>query len=683
MTRIQKKTIGALICGSLIWGASGLQAQYVKEYNPWPVKIGTETLALPFWGGINSPKPALVDFDHDGLYDLFIGEAHGKVSYLKNTGTARLPQWTPITERLGGVNTGSWFRLVDIDADGDLDLFCDSRTGFTSFYRNESVGDALDFTLVDSFFGAFRTGFNNTPDFADIDGDGDQDFFLGNQSGFLDLYRNHGSASEPSFVFETSAYDSVLAFPRGGLGRNSSDQAGQHGFSTISFGDLNSDNVIDLFYGDINNRNLYYFENFGTATNSDLTFQTENFLSFFTRGLNHVALADLDNDEDPDMLVGAANTDDIDNLIYLENVGSPSSPSLVIRTRNMIRNIDVGTASVPTLGDIDGDGDLDLFIGGQNGRLSLFENTGSVNSPRFELVSDFFDSIDVGAALAPELVDWDADGDLDLLTSAVANVEFRIVSVVKLWINIGSKTNFSLASSGVNLTASDGTVINVDSDAIPRTADMNGDGKFDLLVGEFDFNGRANILLYENIGSPQSPELQLVTRSLIRRDGFTFFRLPQVIDWDGDGRKDLLVGGLEIGMTLYRNLSASGQFPDSLTLIRQPALLPGSDDGARLSPSFVDIDGDDDLDMFLGEEDGGLGFYRNTGYNFTRGDFDGFPGVGETDVVYLINFLLFGGPPPQPAIQAADVNCSGSIDLVDIIALLMYVFASGEAPCAN
>ncbi|MFQ5607714.1 MAG: FG-GAP repeat domain-containing protein, partial [Candidatus Zixiibacteriota bacterium] len=194
--------------GFLALLSAGASAQYVKQYNPWPVISGTDTLDLPFWGGINSPKSDLVDFDGDGLFDLFIASAQEgaeRVSYLKNTGTAEKPAWTPVTERFGEINTGKWFRFADIDADGDLDLFCDSRTGFASFYRNESVGADLRFVLVKEVYGGFQTGFNNTPEFADIDGDGDLDFFFGNLAGGLDLYRNIGTPTTAVFILETSA----------------------------------------------------------------------------------------------------------------------------------------------------------------------------------------------------------------------------------------------------------------------------------------------------------------------------------------------------------------------------------------------------------------------------------------------------------------------------------------------
>jgi hypothetical protein len=76
--------------------------------------------------------------------------------------------------------------------------------------------------------------------------------------------------------------------------------------------------------------------------------------------------------------------------------------------------------SRPAFGDLDGDGDLDLLLGRKDGRLSYFENTGTALLPAFDSpVTDPFGLADVGDDAAPRLVDIDGDGDLDAFVGDV------------------------------------------------------------------------------------------------------------------------------------------------------------------------------------------------------------------------------------------------------------------------
>ena len=57
------------------WAADG----FTRRINPLPVAVAGDTLQIPFWGGLTNPKPSLLDFNHDGLTDLLLGDTAGRL----------------------------------------------------------------------------------------------------------------------------------------------------------------------------------------------------------------------------------------------------------------------------------------------------------------------------------------------------------------------------------------------------------------------------------------------------------------------------------------------------------------------------------------------------------------------------------------------------------------------------
>jgi hypothetical protein len=103
---------------------------------------------------------------------------------------------------------------------------------------------------------------------------------------------------------------------------------------------------------------------------------------------------DLDGDFDPDMIVGTETGE----LFYYENTGSFTAHSFTYR--GSLQSIDVGNFAAPALGDIDGDGDLDLLVGNELGAIAYYENTGSMPGA-FTLVDATWAGIDMTSPQAP------------------------------------------------------------------------------------------------------------------------------------------------------------------------------------------------------------------------------------------------------------------------------------------
>ncbi len=139
-----------------------------------------------------------------------------------------------------------------------------------------------------------------------------------------------------------------------------------------------------------------------------------------------------------------------------------------------------GRNATPTLGDIDNDGDLDLFVGESSGTINFYENTGTPQSAEFTLVSDEYGDFDIGRRSLPVLRDADGDGDLDMYVGSESDG-------VVLFRNDGSRASPSFVQA---------TKLDVEeiSFAAPAFADLDGDGDDDVLLGL----GAGGLQLYEN-----------------------------------------------------------------------------------------------------------------------------------------------------------------------------------------
>jgi hypothetical protein len=210
------------------------------------------------------------------------------------------------------------------------------------------------------------------------------------------------------------------------------------------------------------------------------------------------------------------------------------------------------------VGDLSGDGLFDMVLGNATGTVLYYQNSGTPGKPRFEaaqlLTMEDGSPLDVGWSSAPFLVDWDKDGLLDLITGA----EKEAILFFK---NVGSKESPKFKLMGPVLT--DGKPLRtphspcaedpenktypVDYYPIPQVVDWNGDGRLDLLAGGY-ITGL--IYYYENTASSADKVPQLAYKGIIQADGAnldtTWCAAPCAADFNGDGQLDMLSGSMQI-----------------------------------------------------------------------------------------------------------------------------------------
>ena len=127
---------------------------------------------------------------------------------------------------------------------------------------------------------------------------------------------------------------------------------------------------------------------------------------------------------------------------------------------------------------------------------------------------------------------------------------------VTVFLNTGTKEKPVLAD-GIRLEAN-GKPIAAKSNKLAdvyskiHVADWNDDGLPDLLVGHND-----TIILYRNAGTRSAPRFSEPARVQIPQGRFPSRPSPYVVDWDGDGKKDLLVGSEESKVFFYRNVGTN------------------------------------------------------------------------------------------------------------------------------
>ncbi|MEM8485940.1 MAG: VCBS repeat-containing protein [Bacteroidota bacterium] len=354
---------------------------------------------------------AFFDVDNDGDQDLFWGDFfEPSLLFIENTGTCSSPvlQGEPLAYPTQSPMSTSGYNapaFSDFDGDGDKDMFVGVLGG--AFNPNLTSADNLYYFERDAqdnysletrrFLYGLDVGRESIPVFVDLDADGDKDLVLSNKIEPEDFdlgrslyFENQGTAEAPHFALaDTMDFEPAYHY-------------------APAFADLDADGDLDALVGTWS-KGIALYTNKGTATNPNLVPENTSYLKL-TRGSNSTpALVDIDADGDLDLFVGEASG----TINFYMNNGAVGAPKFELVSDEYL-DIDVGRRSAPAFVDHDGDGDFDMFIGREGYGMHYYENQGTPEMPNFVLDETF--SLALPSLSAPAFVDIDADGDLDFFS---------------------------------------------------------------------------------------------------------------------------------------------------------------------------------------------------------------------------------------------------------------------------
>jgi|LauGreDrversion4_2_1035121.scaffolds.fasta_scaffold15999_3 hypothetical protein len=553
-------------------------------------------------------RVATVDYDNDGRKDLFT-YGIGGVKVYRNVGDATNGlQWQVAKNLLYTDNWGTQLNLyvssadipsfVDVENDGDIDVLTYHISGeHLQYHQNQSmelygIPDSLIFVLKNECWGGFREDLNTSTVYLN---DNTLQCTTGNISG-AELPENPNIPEE----------------------KKVGNTAQKHAGSTILALDIDNSGVLDLVLGDISFPNLNLLINGGTAPNTNsLMISQDNSFPSNSQPANMQIFpgafwVDVDFDTKKDLLISPnarTSPENEKSILFYKNAGTNALPVFIFQNNDFLQNemIEHGTGSQPVFFDFDQDGLKDLFVANfyryiptlnKESSVAYYKNTGSTTNPVYTFIDyNFLDlsTSSLGLKMAPTFGDLDGDGKDEMILG-------RDNGTLTYFKNTSTAPAVSFASPIQNYTDDAGNVISSGQASNPQLFDLNKDGILDLIVGK----KTGELLYYENVGTTSNPSFHLANDTLgnidlaiTSSDGYAAPHFFRYLD-----TTYLFLGCADGKLHYFKDIDNHLEEGQSFTIVSNDYL--GIDAGAYSSFYVEDIDNDGRLDLFVGQDLGGL-----------------------------------------------------------------------------
>ncbi|NBU92491.1 MAG: T9SS C-terminal target domain-containing protein [Flavobacteriia bacterium] len=629
----------------------GLKAQFQFIYNDSiPVQKLGHTLKYPWAGGLNFPQFSELDYDFDGDMDLVIlDRSNDQIRVFEHVlqGASHTYRFNPYGSALFPNDVRYRMYLGDYNLDGKNDLFT-YGIGGVKVYRNAgSAGSGLQWVLeknlVYSDYNGMTMGLYissaDIPAIVDVDGDQDLDILTYSIAGdHVEYHKNlskelYGHCDSLVYSLKNRCWGGFIeAVTSNAISLNSNstlcttgnvpnpeipviikpeEEEKAHSGSTLLALDFDNNHVLDLLIGDVAYGNMNKLMNGGTNPNTNsLMISVDPAFPSNTVPLNlqlfpGAFYLDVDFDGKKDIICSpnARGTSENEHSVWkYKNQGTTTLPNFIYETNAFLQEdmIEHGIGSVPVLVDVTGDSLPDLFVANyfaykptllQETRMAYYKNTGTANHPVFTFVDEDFLNLSQtvsGLRVLPTFGDLNGDGKPDLILGLENGT-------LMYYQNNSTNSNPTFSAPMANYAG-----IDVGQVAAPQLFDIDLDGLLDLIVGE----KTGTLAYYKNQGTPLVPNFVINSVQLGGIDIQTAtpdgFPLPHFFRWHDTTY--LLVGGYDGILRFYDSIDQ--HVLDTFHLRSAPFL--GIDVGTFSAAWVADVDHDQQLDLYVGQDLGGV-----------------------------------------------------------------------------